>query len=226
MYTSWPCPRPDGGVGEEMVLAFDRQRASRILVIPPLFDEANKFRHQIYVTLKFLDRFELDGFCPDLPGCNESTLAHREQTLAAWRAASDAAAAHFRATHVLAFRSGAWLAPAAIPGWSLAAPLPAQVLRALLRSHVLAAREAGQTLSGPELLEAARHEGITIAGWELGAALIRELESDDYEPVEAHRQIAQADIGGTALWLRSENDSDHAQAEALAAIVADGVAVR
>ena len=117
MYATWPCPLPNGRMGEEMVLGFDAARAQRLLVIPPLFDEANKFRHQIFEIMRRIDTREVDCFLPDLPGCNESTADLMQQTLGQWRAAVAAAATHFRATHVLAIRSGGWLVPGDSPGW-------------------------------------------------------------------------------------------------------------
>ena len=41
MIAAWTAP--DGG--EEYAVAFDRGRARRVLVLPALFDEANKLRH-------------------------------------------------------------------------------------------------------------------------------------------------------------------------------------
>ena len=143
-------------MGEEMVLGFDAARAQRLLVIPPLFDEANKFRHQIFEIMRRIDTREVDCFLPDLPGCNESTADLTQQTLGQWRAAVAAAAAHFRATHVLAIRSGGWLVPGDIPGWLYAPVKPRQVLRSLLRARIIAAREAGRDETSDGLLEVTR----------------------------------------------------------------------
>lgn len=222
MYATWSSNVPGGDTIEEMILAIDRRRDNRLLVIPPLFDEANKFRQQVYQTMKLLDEQGIDVFCPDLPGCNESLRRHCDQTIGSWRTAAAAAALHIEATAVLAFRSGAWLAPAALPGWVVAPPQPAQILRGLFRSHKLAAREAGQELSGSQMLAHARSEGIVIAGWEFSPQLVCELEDNVYAPADVHRVVEQADVGGTALWLRAENDSDSDQAEALATLVASG----
>lgn len=223
MYASWPCPQPDGSPGEEMVLGFDKARSKRLLVIAPLFDEANKFRHQAFQIMRRLDAQAIDCFLPDLPGCNESLALHGEQSIARWREAIAAAATHFRASHVLAIRSGAWLVPEGWAGWAYAPAKPGQILRGMLRARTLAAREAGRSESADTLLAEGRERGLDLAGWSLGAELVRELDAGAVAPSEALTVIEQAEVGGKPLWLRAENDVDPAQADALAAIVAAGM---
>jgi hypothetical protein len=224
MYTSWPCPTPNGGTVDEMALAFNGKRDARVLVIPPLFDEANKFRHQLLEIMSRLDGRDIDTVCPDLPGCNESLASHSSQTLAGWRRSAAAAAQHFGATHVFAIRSGCWLAPDDLPGWLFAPNRPAQVLRGMLRARTLAAREVGLQETAEGLLEAGRVSGLTLAGWDLGADLIAELESAEFAAHASHRVVEQAEIGGKPLWLRAENDFDPEQADALASLICAEIA--
>ena len=89
----------------------------------------------------------------------------------------------------------------------------------MLRARVLAAREAGHPETAEALLDDARSNGIVLAGWQLGAELVGELETAVYDPSPRHRVVEQAELGGRPLWLRAENDFDAAQAETLAAIV-------
>ncbi len=224
MYASWPCPQPDGSPGEEMVLGFDKARQKRLLIVAPLFDEANKFRHQAFEIMRLLDAKGIDCFLPDLPGCNESLAPHGDQSIARWREAVAAAATHFRAQHVLAIRSGAWLLPEECTGWAYAPAKPAQVLRGMLRARTLAAREGGRSESADALLAEGRQQGLELAGWSLGADLVRELDTGTFVLPDALTAIEQAEVGGKPLWLRAENDVDLAQADALAAIVAAGMA--
>ncbi|MEE8231025.1 MAG: hypothetical protein V3R15_06005, partial [Qipengyuania citrea] len=202
-----------------MALCFEQRRSRRLLVIPPLFDEANKFRHQLSEIMRRLDEGGVDCFLPDLPGCNESMAPLQAQTLAGWRQAVGAAAAHFGAAHVLAVRSGCWLVPDDMPAALYAPAKPAQVLRNMLRARVLAAKETGHPETAEALLDDARSNGIVLAGWQLGAELVGELETAVYDPSPRHRVVEQAELGGRPLWLRAENDFDAAQAETLAAIV-------
>lgn len=217
----WPCPAP-GGMREEMALVFDQGRPHRLLVLPAWFDEANKLRRQTVEVMRRLNLSGIDSALPDLPGCNESEAPLALQTLEGWREAAAAAAAHFRATHVLTVRAGALLTPAGLPGWRYAPTGGRQVLRALLRARVIAAKEAGQVERTEDLQEQARREGIQLAGWQLGAALFAALETA--EPAAELTEIEQTSLGGFALWLRAEPDESHEQADALAALLAIGIA--
>lgn len=217
---SWTCPLPNGGSSEELVVQFDRSRQHRVLVIPALFDEANKLRRQTVEAMRRLDKAGIDSFLPDLPGMNESLEPQSEQTLAGWRDATIAAAQHFGATHVLSWRGGVLLAPIALPGWRYAPQTGAKLLRSMLRARTISAREAGleETISGLE--NSARTDGIELAGWQLGAAMFAALESADPQPSDLQVEIAQANIGSTGLWLRAEPDEAPPQADALVTIIA------
>ena len=74
-----------------------------------------------------------------------------------------------------------------------------------------------------DLLAQARTDGIELAGWSLGAALVAELEREEFAPSARHNVIDQADVGGQPLWLRAENAYDAKQADALVAILARGM---
>ena len=191
-----------GTDGEEYALAFDRGRERRVLVLPALFDEANKLRHFTVEVMRQLDEAGVDTFLPDLPGCNESLAPVEAQTLAGWRA-------------------GALCAPDDLPAWRYAPATGASILRAMLRARVIASKEAGIEETRDALLEHGREQGLELAGYALGAAMIRELETAEPSGGAALANIAQADLGGAGLWLRAEPDHDPAQAAALAAIVAE-----
>ncbi|MXO59518.1 hypothetical protein GRI89_08185 [Altererythrobacter salegens] len=213
MIAGWTSPS-----GEEFALTFDRDRTKRVLVLPAWFDESNKVRRLTVEVMRRLDGAGVDTILPDLPGCNESEIPLETQTIASWRAAAQAAADEFSATHVLAIRAGAILAPD-LPGWRYATVNGSQVLRAMLRARTIAAREAGREETRDGLLETGRREGLELAGYRLGAEMIGELETAEPTDLPQQRKIAHADIGGAALWLRAEPDHDAAQADALAAIL-------
>lgn len=217
MIATWPGPE-----GDEYVLAFDRSRAARLLILPPLFDEANKMRHLLTEVMRRLDGAGIDCFLPDLPGCNESLAPLETQTLAGWRAAAVEVGEHFGATHLLTVRAGALMAPE-LPGWRYAAQAGSSVLRGMLRARMIASREAGTDETSEGLLEQGRVDGLELAGYHLGAALIRELESA--EPSANLSDIAQGDVSGSGLWLRAEPGFDAKQADALAAVVAMGLRI-
>lgn len=211
--------------GEEWALAFDRGRSARLIVIPALFEEANRLRRLAVEVMRRLDAAGIDSLLPDLPGCNESLQALEEQTPETWRAAMASAAGAFRASHVLALRGGCLFAPSALPGWALAPTSGASQLRQMLRARILAAREAGRDETQERLLEQARTEGsLELSGYRLSAAFLDSFATLEQPTTPRLSPIAQADLGGSALWLRAEPDFDATQAEALAGLITAGVA--
>ena len=221
---SWPCPLAIGGTAEELALSFDQDRVARLLIVPALLDEASKLRRLTVETMRRLDAAGVDCVLPDLPGTNESLQPLSGQTVAGWQAATAAAAAHFRATHVLAVRGGALVMPADLPGWRYAPVKGATILRQMLRGRIVAAREAGRNETQEALLAEGLKDGIELAGYRLGAELVREFQSLVPTVAGGVSDIDQAMVGGGGLWLRAEPGEDRAQADALAAIVAIGIA--
>ena len=79
--------------------------------------------------------------------------------------------------------------------------------------------------AGALALALGRAEGLDLAGLRLGADFITEFWDRVPDPQAPHRDIPQEALGcGAGLWLRSEPGEDAAQADALAAIVAMGLA--
>lgn len=225
MISTWNIPASGGAAqAEEMLLAFDRARAVRVLVCPAWFDEANKLRRFTSEVMRRLDRAGIDALLPDLPGCNESLAPLADQTLEGWRAAMAEAARTLAATHVLAIRAGALVAPEGLDGWLLAPQAGPQLLRTMLRARTIAAREAGITETSEGLLERGLKEGLMLGGWSIGAAMLRELSQAETAPSPGQAIIAQTELGGPGLWLRAEPDEDAAQADRLAALIAESLA--
>ncbi|MFN3863123.1 MAG: hypothetical protein ACK4RT_02460 [Erythrobacter sp.] len=224
MTSTWTVTGADGAKGEELLVAFDQARAIRLLVCPAWFDEANKLRRFTVEVMRRLDKAGIDCFLPDLPGCNESLAPLDTQTLAGWQAGMASAAQVFRATHVLAIRAGALLAPADLPGWHYA-PLPGiRLLRGMIRARIIAAREAGREEKAEALLALGRSEGLVLGGWPLGAAMIRALCDAEPQLTDRQSEIAPSALGGPGLWLRAEPGEDPRQSDALAAIIAGSLA--
>ena len=194
-----------------------------MLVLPALFDEANKTRHLAVETMRRLDAAGIDCVLPDLPGWNESLVPLQDQTLTGWRESAKAAERHFGATHVLAIRAGAILAPQGLRGWRYAPIGGATALKALLRAQVISAREAGREASSERLLEQGMREGLELAGYRLGAKMVAQLAAAQLPDSGTVAEIGHDMVGGAAPWLRAEPGFDPAQADALAAIVAVGL---
>lgn len=221
MISTWTITLVDGKTGEELLVSFDRKRTARVLVCPAWFDEANKLRRFTVEVMRRLDSAGIDSFLPDLPGCNDSLAPLARQSLDGWQAGTQAAAEAVRATHVLALRAGALLAPATLPGWHYAPQSGSKLLRGMIRARTIAAREARRAETAEALLALGRSEGLELGGWTLGAAMIRALETAEPALAEGQSEIAQAMLGGAGLWLRAEPDEDAGQADALAAIIAE-----
>ncbi|WP_086607682.1 hypothetical protein [Erythrobacter donghaensis] len=224
MIATWHPPARNGTApAEELLVSFDRNRAVRVLVCPAWFDEANKLRRFTVEVMRRLDAAGIDSLLPDLPGCNESLVPLVNQTLDGWSSAMMAAAEALRATHVLAIRAGALVAPSGLPGWHCAPQSGPKLLRGMIRARIIAAREAGLAETSEGLMATGRNSGLVLGGWHIGADLFRALESA--EPVLAPGQSAvdQSALGGPGLWLRAEPDEDAGQADRLAALIAESV---
>lgn len=220
MISTWTSPALEGEAPrEEMLLAFDRGRSIRVLVCPAWFDEANKLRRFTVEVMRRLDSAGIDSLMPDLPGCNESLAALDNQTLAGWRSAMMSAGLQLAATHVLAIRAGALVAPTDLPGWHYAAQSGPKVLRGMIRARIIASRESGDAETSDELTALGRKAGLVLGGWVLGDAMFRELESAEPNLAPGQSGIAQSELGGPGLWLRAEPDEDPRQADRLAALI-------
>jgi hypothetical protein len=222
--STWNMPLAEGKVSEELLVAFDRKRAKRLLVCPAWFDEANKLRRFTVEMMRRLDAAGIDSFLPDLGGCNDSLLPLAGQNLEGWRAGMAAAALACGATHVLAIRAGALLAPPHLPGWHYAPQSGPKLLRGMIRARTIAAREAGREEKAEALMALGRSEGLMLGGWTLGAGMIRALETAEPALAPGQTAIAQAMLGSPGLWLRAEPDEAPRQSEALAALIAEALA--
>lgn len=225
MISTWTPPAPDGDMAEEeLLVAFDRGRDLRLLICPAWFDEANKLRRFTIEVMRRLDRAGVDCLLPDLPGCNESLAPLERQTLEGWRAAMTAAAQDLRATHVLAIRAGALVAPPGLPGWHYAAQSGPKLLRGMIRARTIAAREAGLAETSEALMAEGRAQGLTLGGWTIGPAMFAALEMAEPALAPGQSDLAQSAIGGPGLWLRAEPGEDAAQADRLAGRIVQSLA--
>jgi hypothetical protein len=221
MIATWQAPCGGGNFTEELVVSFDQNRERRVLILPALFDEANKLRRFTIEMMRAADARGVDTFLPDLPGCNESLAPLESQTLAIWREAAASAVDAFSATHVLTIRAGALLASEALSGWQYAPQSGSKLLRGMLRARTIASREAGKQENSDKLLEQGRKNGLMLGGWQIGPTMIAQLESADLKGSQKQQPIAQKDLGGAGLWLRAEPGEDANSSEALAAMIAD-----
>ena len=198
----------------------DAPRAT-VLIVPPLFEEANRTRRTLVLAMRALAARGFAAVMPDLPGQNESLVPLENVDLAAWQAALAEAAAAIDGPLLVASVRGGCLIDHQVEaaGWWRLAPVGgASLLRTLLRARVSADREAGLTSSLESLTEAAQREPLLLAGNHLSPAMIAQLGSAEVQPVAPLRNVALGADGlaGTPLWLRAEPGEDAAMAGAIA----------
>lgn len=196
-----------------------------ILVVPPLFDEANRLRRTLVLAMRALAEQGFAALLPDLPGQNESLVPLVAADLTRWQDALAEMAAAIDGPVVIASVRGGGLIDhkAAAAGWWRLAPIGgASLLRTLLRARVAADREAGLTSSIESLQDDATTAPLLLAGNALSPAMIAQIAAAETQPVEPLRTVSLgADgIAGTPLWLRAEPGEDAAMAAAIAADIA------
>jgi hypothetical protein len=201
--------------------------AALIMLIPPLFDEANRLRRTLVLTMRALALLGFDSALPDLPGQNESLLPTEVATLHGWRQAfATLCAAADRPVISAAWRAGALIdSEAELNGrWRMAPLAGASVVRTLARAKTASEREAGRNLSLDDLLATMRTETTEVAGNRLSSAMIAELEAAEIQDVEPVRTVAvgngEGALPGSPLWLRAEPGEDAAMAHAMATDIA------
>lgn len=196
-----------------------------ILVVPPLFDEANRLRRTLVVAMRALAKQGFAALMPDLPGQNESLEPLETVDLTHWQdALGDVAAGIAGPVLIASVRGGSLIDhKAAAAGWWRLAPVSgASLLRTMMRARVAADREAGLASSLESLQGDAETAPLLLAGNLLSSAMIAQLGTAEAQTVEPLRTVALgADgIAGTPLWLRAEPGEDAAMAAAIAADIA------
>lgn len=192
-----------------------------VLIVPPLFDEANRLRRTLVLAMRALAAEGFTAMLPDLPGQNESLVALESVDLAQWQEALTEVAASVDGPVIVAsVRGGALIDHRAkAAGWWRLAPVGgASLLRTMMRARVTADREVGIESSLDSLQVAAETTPLLLAGNALSPAMVAQLGRAEAQPVEPLRNIGLGaeGIAGTPLWLRAEPGEDAAMAAAIA----------
>lgn len=199
--------------------------APTILLIPPLFDEANRLRRTLVLTMRALSAREVASLLPDLPGQNDSLVPTEAVTLADWREAlAEGAAQENRPIVVASWRGGALIDDAvagAIGWWRMAPVAGASLVKTMIRTRIAGEKEAGRTVSADDLRASTADGPVELAGNFLNAPMLIQLEAATPAEVMPLRTVAvgsgEGKLPGSALWLRAEPGEDAAMAEAMAA---------
>jgi len=209
--------------GREAMLRFGPETGPLVLVLPPLFEEANRTRHFLVQVMRALGGLGIASVLPDLPGTNESPVATVDARLTDWSAAIGALPTPIM---TVSLRGGALLdAEAACHcHWRLSPETGARVLRDMLRATAMTAG-----IKAGELDAQARLQPTALAGNLIHPALFAALDAATPATAGAIRTLrledeagdADARLSGTPLWRRAEPDHDPALAAAVVADIAE-----
>lgn len=206
-----------------------------VLLVPPLFDEANKMRHFVVQFMDILAKdFAISALLPDLPGTMESQRPLAEIGLNEWQdALSDIISQHGAITHIAALRAGGDIIGHIdnIPKWCLAPMNSWRQLRILARAQLASEREAGQSARAlKDIMDDIVQKGGHLAGYDISARLAAALQAGP-KPADAHQvqlvtddKPADSRINGSPLWLRVEPGHDDDMAQAMAENIAQWIA--
>lgn len=193
--------------------------------MPPLFDEANRLRRTLVLTMRALASHGIATLLPDLPGQNDSLLPTDAANLSMWRATlQDFTAREAGPMIVASWRGGALIDDAvagALGHWRMAPVAGASIVKTMLRTRIAGEKEAGRTVTADDIRASAADGPVELAGNWLSATMLAELEAANPAEVARLRQVAvgvgEGKLPGSALWLRAEPGEDAAMALAMAA---------
>lgn len=196
-----------------------------IMLVPPLFDEANRMRRTLVLTMRALRDLGHASLLPDLPGQNDSLADTQEVTLQMWREAlAKFAAAQPGPLLVASWRGAALIDDAAknaIGWWRMVPIAGASIVKTLIRVRIAGEKEAGRTVTAEQLRDAAGQSAVELGGNRLSAAMLTQLDAAIPAPVSPLLTRAAGDVAGSALWLRAEPGEDAGMASAMAADISD-----
>ena len=216
--------------GREAMLRFGEADWPTIMILPPLFEEANRTRHFLVEAMRMLAAHRIASVLPDLPGTGDSLI---ETGDAHWEDWNDAASAIGRLLPsprlTVAVRGGALLDSAADPEarWRFAPESGSRLLRDMVRATALTAG-----LKAGEIEHAARAEPTLLAGNLLSPALFTAVEAAHIEEgtnvrtarLEGDAAARDVTLPGSPLWRRAEPGDEPEQRAAMVSDIVEWVA--
>jgi hypothetical protein len=200
--------------GSEMLLRHGGGSAVTVLVLPALFEEANRMRRFTTSVMRTLAERGVGTVLPDLPGTGESLMPLADVSLADWQNATRSLADTIRRDEgrclTVAIRGGAILDTPADFGWRLAPESGDRVLRDLVRATALSSGVAAT-----EVDRQARAGPMVLAGHMLSPAFYSAVSSASM--VSANRRTARlaedaglrdVSLTGSRLWRQAEPGDD------------------
>jgi pimeloyl-ACP methyl ester carboxylesterase len=213
--------------GSEMLLRHGAGSATTLLVIPALFEEANRMRRFTVSVMRALVERGIGTVLPDLPGTGESLTPLADVSFVDWQDAIAALIDTVRRNGsrclTVAIRGGATLDASADFGWRLAPESGDRILRDLVRATALSSG-----IAVTEVDHLARTTPTLLAGNMLSPALYNGLR---HAPIlSAGRRNARlagdagardVSVAGARLWRAAEPGDDPDFVEVVATDIAD-----
>ena len=208
--------------GTEQYLQYGAGCSVTLLVLPALFEEANRMRRFTVSVMRALAEAKIGTILPDLPGTGESLVDISDVAFDDWRdAVASAAAISGTRVLTLAIRGGALLDGIADAGWRLAPDRGERLLRDMVRATAL-----GREISADQLDREARTKATRLAGNTIAPSLYCNLHAA--VPASGAYRIARLDddsadcdvrLTGQKLWRAAEPGDDEQLTTAAAADV-------
>lgn len=200
--------------GREMLMRHGPASPLTLLVLPALFEEANRMRRFTVSLMRELAARGIGTVLPDLPGMGESLTRLADVSLIDWQDAVAACADTIRVDQgtcmTVAIRGGAILDGPADHGWRLAPERGERILRDLVRATALSSGT-----SAVEIDRRARAETISLAGQVLSPTLYNELLLAPLSEANRRTALLEGDAGahnvliaGSRLWRSAEPGDD------------------
>ena len=196
--------------GTEMLLRHGGGLPVTVLILPALFEEANRMRRFTVSMMRGLADAGIGSILPDLPGTGESLTDMADVALSDWHDAVGAVAETLgKPLLTIAIRGGALLDSGADAGWRLAPDTGQRLLRDMVRATALSSG-----LAPADLDRQARGQPTMLAGHTHSPDFYAAFA--DAVPVEGRYRTAQ--LHEAKLWRAAEPGDDPAF---VAAVVAD-----
>lgn len=193
--------------GDELLLRHGKGSPVTLLVLPALFEEANRMRRFTVSVMRGLAARGIGSVLPDLPGTGESLLTLAEVNLDDWHAAASALTNDIRGSEgrclSIGIRAGALLDGVADHGWRLAPESGERVLREMVRATSLTSG-----LKASDFDARAQAEAVSLAGNMFSPAFYSALKAAAL-PDSQRRMFPLAD-DAPRLWRAAEPGDDPA----------------
>lgn len=212
--------------GDEHYLRLGETAAVTLLVLPALFEEANRMRRFTVSLMQMLAVRGVGTILPDLPGTGESVLEISDVSTADWDDAIKSAAYMIdKPLRTLAIRGGALFDAVADSGWRLAPESGERLLRDMVRATALSLE-----ISASQLDQRARTQGARLAGNRMSPSLYVSIGAATptqgrYRTARLEGDAGECDVtfSGARLWRAAEPGEDRGLAAACAEDIASWI---